>query len=71
MRTAAHVGQPTVKVEGEKQSVRLDVARDVNRFAVTVVEIDCGEVDPVGSHCMADAAWKGGNLGGDAAFNFG
>ena len=62
MHTPARVGQPALKVKSEKQAVGLDVPRDVNRLAVAVVEVDCGEVDARAGHCMTDAARGGGNL---------
>lgn len=40
MRASAYMGQTTLKVQREKQAVRLDEAGNVNRLLVTVVEID-------------------------------
>lgn len=68
MRTSADVGHATAKVQGKQQAVRLDIAKDVDRLAMTVIKVDCGEVDPLGGQCMTDAAWLGGNLGEAAAF---
>jgi hypothetical protein len=58
---------PTVKIEGEQQAVRLDETGNVDRLAVTVVEVNGGEVDSLGGHCMTDAAWLGGNSVKDTA----
>lgn len=71
MRTTARVGQPTLEVQSEQQTVRLDEAGDVDRLPVAVIEVDGGEVDALGGHCMTDAAWTGGNSVEDAAFGVG
>ena len=68
MCTSAEVGQEPAEIEGKKQSVRLDVPRNMDRLAMTVVKIDCGDVDPLGGQCTTDAAWGGCNSGGDAIF---
>jgi hypothetical protein len=56
MRTLANVGQLSVKVEGKEQAARLDVAGNVVRVTVAVIEVDRGQVDPLEGHCMTDAA---------------
>jgi len=71
MRTSARMGQPALKVKGEKQTVGLNVAWDVDRLAVAALEVDCGEVDIRAGHFMADAALEGGKLIDDAAFSDG
>ena len=70
-RASARMGQPAVEIEGKKQAVRLDESGYVDRLAVTVIEIDRGEIDPLGGHGMTDAACEGGNFKGDAASSFG
>ena len=47
--------QPTLEVQREQQPVRLDVAWDVDRLTVTVVEVNRREVDAFRGHCLTDA----------------
>jgi hypothetical protein len=61
------MGQLALEIEGKKQAVRLDESGYVDWLAVTVIEIDRGEIDPFRGHDMTDAAREGGNFGGDAA----